>query len=141
MKDKHIITPMQFDSLVSKVFRQEKASYMRMGYRRKERECIFSDLTASEKNSIYAEDKYFENEFKTITVARLEANIKDALLYEALEKLKPREKEVIVLKFWHDMSDEEIGKELNIKRSTVNYSKNSALKTLKKIIEEMMGDD
>ena len=63
--------------------------------------------------------------------------IQDELLYEALLRLKPQMREIIVLKFWGRYSDQKIGSMLNMSRRTVCRNKNKALELLKNIIEEM----
>lgn len=63
--------------------------------------------------------------------------IQDELLYEALLRLKPQMREIIVLKFWGRYSDKKIGSMLNMSRRTVCRNKHKALRLLKNIIEEM----
>ena len=60
---------------------------------------------------------------------------------EAMKRLKQKSQNVIILKYWYEMTDDEIGKILNLKRTTVNYNKNAALRKLKIIIEEMIEND
>lgn len=139
MKDAKRIALEQFDSYISKALKNVVFSHARGKSRKILRECNFSDLTEKQKNSLFEYDEYFKDErYRIKALEKFEAEIKDKLLFEALIKLKSNSKDIIVLKYWHELSDEKIGELLNIKRSTVNYKKLKALHTLKQIIEEMI---
>ena len=57
--------------------------------------------------------------------------LKDALP-KAMEKLTSRQREVVIMYFWHDMTQQEIAEELGIAQPTVNGNIQLALKKLKK---------
>lgn len=142
MKNSEKIILEQFDSLVSKVFRDEKKYYGRNKGKYNERNIMFSDLPKNKMQMLYAEDEYFKDEkVAKMSVAEFDADITNELLYEAMKRLKQKSQNVIILKYWYEMTDDEIGKILNLKRTTVNYNKNAALRKLKIIIEEMIEND
>ena len=72
-----------------------------------------------------------------LTTRLFDAVIHDELLYEALLSIKPNIRELLILKYWGDLSDSEVGQAMSMSQQMVNYNKNKALRNLKKIIEEM----
>jgi RNA polymerase sigma factor (sigma-70 family) len=62
--------------------------------------------------------------------AKIDA-LKEALP-KAMEKLTSRQREVVIMYFWHDMTQQEIAEELGIAQPTVNGNIQLALKKLKK---------
>lgn len=132
----------EFDSYISKVLRNEVRSYYRAKKQKDRTECSISDLSQTLLCNLSKTDEYFVDEIHRIVVLeKFEAEIKDVLLYEALSQLNNNSKDIVILKFWHDLTDEKIGKLLNMKRSSVNYAKIKALKTLKNLLQELSEDD
>ena len=72
-----------------------------------------------------------------ISTRLFDAFIHDELLYEALLSIKPKSRELIVLKYWGDMTDCEVGQVLNLSKGTVNKNKRKTLQKLKELMEEM----
>jgi len=62
--------------------------------------------------------------------AKIDA-LKEALP-KAMEKLTSRQREVVIMYFWHNMTQQEIAEELGIAQPTVNGNIQLALKKLKK---------
>lgn len=62
--------------------------------------------------------------------AKIDA-LKEALP-KAMEKLTSRQREIVIMYFWHDMTQQEIAEELGIAQPTVNGNIQLALKKLKK---------
>lgn len=125
----------RFDSCVKQSINYATKFYLRTKYRRHEKEISFSNLSIDE-TILAIKDKYCF-EYSVI----FDAVICDELLFEAINQLNPKARKVIILKYWHDMTDEEIGKILNLGRTSVNYNKHAALKTLKKTIMELNKND
>ncbi|WP_442961221.1 RNA polymerase sigma factor [Pseudogracilibacillus sp. SO30301A] len=82
------------------------------------KEMTFSDLTPQEENQLYTLDKQYEGEEgQSLQVAG--KNITSKLLAEAMRTL-PKEKSITVLLYYFfQLSDVEIGQLLDIPRSTV----------------------
>ncbi|MDR2571941.1 MAG: hypothetical protein LBD23_16815, partial [Oscillospiraceae bacterium] len=59
---------------------------------------------------------------------------------EALRSLPERKRDIILLSYFLELSDGEIGKKLNLIRSTVQYQRTSTLRELKKMMEEENAD-
>jgi RNA polymerase sigma factor (sigma-70 family) len=54
---------------------------------------------------------------------------------DALGRLAPRQREVLVLRYWSDLSEAEIAAALGISRGTVKSTASRALAALEKIME------
>jgi len=68
-------------------------------------------------------------------VVRLDEELHTKVLVRTyLEHLAPKQRQVIELEFFHDLSLEEIAKKLGLKASTVRATKFRALKKLRKLI-------
>jgi RNA polymerase sigma factor (sigma-70 family) len=62
--------------------------------------------------------------------------LKDALP-KAMAKLTSRQREVVIMYFWHDMTQQEIAEELGIDQSVVSRTIGYSLKKLKKILKNL----
>jgi DNA-directed RNA polymerase specialized sigma24 family protein len=82
------------------------------------REVTFSDLTPQEENQLYTYDKYFEDEAGQAFHVAGKA-ITPKLLAKALHTLPDDKRTAVLLYYFFDMSDVEIGKLFDIPRSTV----------------------
>ena len=132
----------QFDSFIKKGLSNELKYYIRSRENRKKHMIVLSELSDFEMNQLCHKDIYYFDEFEdTIKTSIFDVVIHDELLYNALQLLNSLNREIIVLKYWEEMTDREIGHILNMSQQTVNYKKNKAIKLLKKIIEEMKNND
>jgi len=95
-------------------------------------------MSFTDQAKLFFTDTYPSEKFnEKLTTKLFSVVIEDELLYEALLSIKPFARELIILKYWGKMTDEQIGQALNINRRTVNYNKNKALSEMKNFIEEM----
>ena len=62
--------------------------------------------------------------------------VNDENIADALRSLPERKRDIILLSYFLELSDGEIGKQLNLIRSTVQYQRTSTLRELKKMMEE-----
>ncbi len=62
--------------------------------------------------------------------------LKDALP-KAMEKLTSRQREVVIMYFWHEMTQQEIAEELGMDQSVVSRTIGYSLKKLKKILKNL----
>ena len=129
------IVPRIFQAYCKRVLRNEAYNAHHEIERRRGKEVSFSDLSLSEERQLLAKDKYFAKE--NITVFCVAGKqISTDLLKEALRSLPEEKRITIHLYYFCDLSDEEIGKKLNIPRSTVQYRRTSSFELLKKFLEE-----
>ena len=95
-------------------------------------------MNKEERDKLCTFDVYPSDEFREKLTTRIfDAEIHNELLYQALLSIKPITRELIVLKYWGEMTDNEIGEVLSMSRKMVNYYKRKALINLKEIIEEL----
>ena len=62
--------------------------------------------------------------------------MKNDLLYCSLKKLNKEKLDIILLFYFLEMTDQEIGQALKIIRRTVNYKRHRALEELRKFMED-----
>lgn len=111
--------------------------YVRSDKLKQKKYVNFSQLTNREQNELFVFDEYPSELFEEkISTQLFDAIIHNELLYEALLSIKPRSRELIILKFWGDMTDVEIGQVLNMNKGAVNKQKLRILKKLKTLMEE-----
>ena len=95
--------------------------------RRRVREVTFSDLALHEERQLYTVDKYFQDE---------EAEPSYQMAGKAIRALPEERRKIVLLYYFEGLTDIEIGKQLNISRSTVQYRRTSSFEQLKKYLEE-----
>ena len=130
----------QFDSFCKIVLKNEAIDYERERKRLLRHEVSFSELRQGELIQLQHTDEYaIENEI--FRVLSYEVEVKDELLVEALRHLPEKKRDVILMSFFMDMSDTEIGKQMNLVRSTIHHHCESSLQILKKFMEELENDE
>ena len=124
-----------FNGFCKRVLKHEAINAHRQSRRHQLREVTFSDLTPQDENRLYQFDAYFEHETdKAFTVGG--KKITPKLLANALHSLPEDKRKTVLLYYFFEMSDVEIGELLNIPRSTVQYRRTSSFELLKRYLEE-----
>ena len=82
----------------------------------------------------FTEDKYFATE-QIFNVLGLNVIVTDDVIAETLQSLPERRRNIILLSYFRELSDREIGDKLNMLRSTVQYQRTSTLQQLKNFME------
>jgi RNA polymerase sigma factor (sigma-70 family) len=98
---------------------------------KKDNEISFSDIT----DEITVNDDYF-TEYFFFQAAGEEFVVKNGSIANALSILPQQQIEIILLSYYLDISDAEIGKRLDMIKSKVQYHRTAALKKLKKEMEK-----
>jgi RNA polymerase sigma factor (sigma-70 family) len=124
-----------FDSYIKKILKYAARDYYREKKKQGEREISLSGLTGEELTELAVTDKYFADEY-AFDVLGWHIGVNDYELGEALSELPHDRREIVLLSYFLDMSDREIGERLELARSTVTYRRTSTLKQLKKRLEE-----
>jgi len=124
-----------FDSFCKKVLRNDVRNHYDEMKRLRDKEVSFSELSARELEQLSTTDKYFRVE-QTFNVLGNDIIVNDESIAEALKVLPERKRDIILLSYFLELSDGEIGKKLNLIRSTVQYQRTSTLRELKKMMEE-----
>jgi len=128
-----------FDCFCKRMLKNEMRDYYSELNKRRKNEVSFSELSAVELQQLSAYDEYFADEH-SFKVSQEQIIVKDDMIAEALAELPQNKRDIILLSYFLDMNDGEIGKKLNLVRSTVQYRRTSILKELKKIMEEKGND-
>ena len=129
----------QYDALAKKTLIGEAKSYRRTIAKRAAREVVFSDLIESELVQLFAMDEY-ESDYCCFQVSGFDVFVKNELLAEAINALPERKRKIILLSYFLDMSDEEIGAMMNVVRSTIFRHRKNALARIKKFMEGKKND-
>jgi RNA polymerase sigma factor (sigma-70 family) len=124
-----------FDSFCKKVLKHEARNYYGEIKRLRDKEVSFSELTERELEQLSTTDEYFKAE-QIFSVFGNDIIVNDDGVAEALRTLPERNRDIILLYYFLELSDGEIGKKLNMIRSTVQYRRTSTLQELKKLMEE-----
>ena len=125
----------QFDHFCKKTITNEMKDIKRHHYYLQQKEKLFSELSPVELDQLYSMDKYSCTGLE-IRVAGFLLYIENELLFEAINTLPRNKRNVILLSYWCEMTDEAISRRLNLVRRTVSYMRNSSLKQLKEYIED-----
>jgi len=125
-----------FNGFCRRALKNEAINAHRDTKRQQLREVTFSDLTPQEENQLFTHDSYFADDEaeKSFCVAGKEITAK--LLAEALHSLPEDKRNAVLMYYFFEMSDVEIGKLLDIPRSTVQYRRTSSFELLKRYLEE-----
>ena len=123
-----------FDSFCKKILKNEARDHYDEIKRQRERQISFSELSEQELEQLSTADKYFATEH-IFSVLGCDVIVTDTLIAEALQNLPERKRDIILLSYFLELSDGEIGKKLNLIRATVQYQRSSTLRQLKKYLE------
>lgn len=133
-------TEHQFDSFAKKTLSGEAKSYRRELAKSSDIELNFSDLSEAELNSLYTIDEYY-SDYQHYDVYGYDIGVKNDMLIEALDRLPQKKRDIILLSYFLDLNDMEIGKLLDLVRTTVFRNRKDALKEMKEYINKGGSDD
>ncbi len=123
-----------FDSFCKKILKHEARDYYDELQRQRKREKTFSDLSVKEMEQLYTVDKYFVTE-QIFNVLGLDVIVTDDVIAGALQSLPEHKRDIILLSYFLELSDREIGDKLNMLRSTVQYQRTRTLQQIKIFME------
>lgn len=126
----------QFDSFCKTVLKNEANDFKREQKRLLKYEVCFSELKQDQLEQLLIADDWMESA-EMFHIFEYDIEVRDELLYEALNLLLETKRNVILLSFFMELKDVEIAKQLNLVSSTIFHHKTSSLQKLKKIIEEL----
>ena len=129
----------KFDSFCKKVINNEVNRYYNEIKKLEKREKVFSELSLQELRQLYTTDDYFVTE-QIFNVLGQDIIVNDERIIEALLTLAEYKRDIILLAYFLDMTDREIGEMLNMLRSTVQYQRNITLQKIKEILEKRVSD-
>ena len=123
-----------FDAFCKRVLKNEVRDYYNEMERLRNKEVSFSELTEQELEPLAMTDEYFVFE-QTFNVLGDEVIVQNEQIAVALNNLLENKRDIILLSYFLELSDGEIGEKLNLIRSTVQYQRTSTLKELKKLLK------
>ena len=109
--------------------------YKRDISRRLQHEVPFSEISDLELNKAGVYDKY-SSDYTAFNLLGMEVQVSDDQLSKALKCLPEKKRNIILLSYFMDMSDAEIGELINVLRTTVYRHRTSILEELRKMMEE-----
>lgn len=124
----------QFDSFCKKVLREEARDYLKQIAWRSEHEVSLSELSEEQINQAYILDEY-PSENTQFDVCGHSVTVHDDRLAQALTGLTDEKRDIVLLAYFLDMTDQEIAEKLNSVRSTIQYKRTSSLKEMKQRLE------
>jgi len=134
-----LICQEQFDSFCKKLLRNHVRNYERYLRRNRRRECFFEDVCKDHRlQQCFSVPPY--GEAYSFRVMNMDVLVKNLILGAALEDLEDERRDIVLLAYFFEMTDQEIAERLNLIRRTVAYRRGSTLKQLKKFLEAYADD-
>ena len=124
-----------FDSYCKKVLKNDARNSYREMRRIWDREVVFSGLTDQEFRRLSTTDKYFIED-QVFDVLGWDVIVSNAYIADALRCLPKKKRDIILLSYFLELTDREIGEGLKMKRSTVQNQRKNTLLELRRIMEE-----
>jgi RNA polymerase sigma factor (sigma-70 family) len=121
-----------FDSYCKKVLKNEARNAYSQEKRQRKREVSFAELSARELEQL----TYYPTENFNFEVTGYDVVLEDEALAAAIAALPNEKRDVILLSYFLDMNDREIGEKLNLLSRTVQRRRVHSLRELKRFLEE-----
>ena len=125
----------QFGAFCTRVLKNEALRIEAELSRTSDWEKPIDDLSENEISQMISIDKYFENAH-VFEVRGLPVVVVGDLLAKALSELSKEKQEIILLSYFLDLSDREIGERTNAIQQTVSKRRHGILKELRTILEK-----
>lgn len=125
----------QYDALVKKLLKERAKSYVRMRSKHASNRVSISQLRVDEFAQISTVDEY-ESDHIRFRVLSFDVIVKNELLAGALNTLPKSKRDPVLLFYFLDMSDVEIGEQLNVVRTTIFRRRKAALEKIKRYLEK-----
>lgn len=125
----------RFESCLKKVVRHVVKDYQQELKRRKEKEIPFCELPEIIIEELAVWDDY-DTDCTIFNVCSFDIRIFNDELAEALKQLPEKKRNILLMFYFLEMSDMEIGKLLNIDRRTSFRNRTSSLEKMKQILKK-----
>ncbi len=129
-----------FDAFCKKVLRNEARDFLDELARSRRREIFFSELPVEVMEQLSTNDTYFAGD-KTFGVLDYAVYVDNDDLAEAIATLPIDKRDIILLSYFLEMSDNEIATLLNMVRRSVTYRRSATLKLLKELMGGKTDDE
>lgn len=124
----------QFDSFCKKVLKNYARSYGACLAKYRGRMCFIEDVSEDARSLQYFSTPSHEEGY-IFRVMGIEIAVKNFLLGAALDELEETRRDIILLAYCLEMTDQEIAESLHSIRRTITYRRSVALKQLKNLLE------
>ncbi|WP_290032878.1 sigma-70 family RNA polymerase sigma factor [Ligilactobacillus cholophilus] len=124
----------QFDYICKKVIENERKDYLRNLFRIAKHEENFSTVGDVVVNNFSISEKY-SIDYHFFNIKGIKVGIENDSLAEALDQLPEKKRNIILLRYFLDMSDDEISKKMGVDRSTIYRNRKNGLTFIKKFME------
>lgn len=133
----------RFHAFCKAVLHNEACNYYRERKHRTQREISFGYLQENTSFAPHSVDEYFvlQDKSTAFAVNGQTVIIDSEKLAKALLCLSERRREIILMRYYLQLRDKQIGALLGKPRTTVNYQKNAALKQLRTEMEKMNDEE
>lgn len=128
------------DSFIKTVARNKSIDILREYARQADREKPLSELSPSDLGKSASVTDSYCLYSRPYRVCNYVIQVSDPIIGEVLQYLTPQRREVILLYYFLDFNDAEIGRLLQIDNTTAQYRRRSALKQLKNLVEDMQNE-
>ena len=136
MQQFHSYKEQQFDAVCKAVIRNESADAHRALSRRFAREVSVENMAFAELSSLQTVDDYHPDTIDFWVQGR-RVLVSDWALGQALRSLPPYRRDVILLSYFMECSDSQIGKLLKMDTRTVCSRRTAALARLRSFLEDL----
>lgn len=130
------IERIKFSSYCCKTIKGEASHYRDAMRAVRIHEIPFSSLNRSEREQLCREDRYYP-EVGIFPIMGTVVEVCDTDLTEALQSLPELKRNIVLMVFFLDMTEQETAEALHKVQSTVHYHKKHSLKLLKEFLENI----
>ena len=130
----------RFDSFCKTVLRNHARNYDQVVRRRRKRECFSEDICEDTRFRRFFSVDPFQDTY-VFRVLDMDVSVEDVFLGAALQALSEDRRAIVLLSYFLDMTDGEIGACLNLIRRTVSYRRGTTLRQLKKYLEDLINEE
>lgn len=124
----------QFDYICKKVIENERRDYLRHLFRIAKHEENFSTIGDVVVNNFSISEKY-SIDYHFFNIKGIRIGIENDLLAGALDQLPAKKRNIILLRYFLDMSDDEIAQMMGVDRSTIFRNRKSGLNFIREFME------
>lgn len=127
---------LQFDTLVKRVIDCTVKNYEKELDRRSRREVLFCELPEIVVQSFAIEDEYDLIEKISFVACGIEVLVQKSELSKALEKLPEIKRNVLLLSYFEELSDQTIAELMDVTRNGIYKRRQSALQLMRELLQE-----
>ena len=124
-----------FDAYCKVILRNEARDAYDQRKRKLKHEQLFGEMSPEELNKLITTDRYFQFE-RDIVEDGLHFIVCDQGVYDALMTLPGAKRKIVLLSYFGEMNDREIGDALGTGRANVQYHRSRALAMMRKTLEQ-----